>query len=318
MIGPCSTNTWARPTTSSLAIWAGNPCTPSFLESVLEPDAAGRVAELSFFFPAHNEAENIEALVDEALTELPKLADEFEIIAVDDGVEGRHAGAIADRLAAEHPRCGWFTTRSTAATAGRCAVASPPPAIARRLHRRRPPVQDRRSRAAARAHGQVRQARRGGRLPDETRRSVHPLGLRPRLPIRAAHLLRPRVARRRLRVQAVPARGPRGHPARVAAAAFLSAELLIKLKQRGRTDRRGRRAALPAHCRVSSRRETQGGDCARSAISGGCVFDCGPTGRLALDTGRTGRRLASRAGGPRGRGRLCARLVGQVEVRASS
>jgi glycosyltransferase involved in cell wall biosynthesis len=60
-----------------------------------------RAAKLSFFFPAHNEAENIEALVAEALVELPKLADEFEIIAVDDGsTDG--TGAIADRLAAEH------------------------------------------------------------------------------------------------------------------------------------------------------------------------------------------------------------------------
>jgi glycosyltransferase involved in cell wall biosynthesis len=62
-----------------------------------------RVASLSFFFPAHNEADNIEALVDEALTELPRLADEFEIIAVDDGSKDG-TGAIADRLAAQHPQ----------------------------------------------------------------------------------------------------------------------------------------------------------------------------------------------------------------------
>src|SRR6187200_1745885 len=62
-----------------------------------------RAPALSFFFPAHNEADNIEALVDEALVELPKLADEFEIIAVDDGSKDG-TGAIADRLAAEHPQ----------------------------------------------------------------------------------------------------------------------------------------------------------------------------------------------------------------------
>lgn len=62
-----------------------------------------RVAALSFFFPAHNEAENIEALVAEALVVLPSLADDFEIIAVDDGSRDA-TPQIADRLAAENPR----------------------------------------------------------------------------------------------------------------------------------------------------------------------------------------------------------------------
>jgi glycosyltransferase involved in cell wall biosynthesis len=61
-----------------------------------------RVARLSFFFPAHNEEANIEALVAEALETLPTIADTFEIIAVDDGSKDR-TGEIADRLAAEHP-----------------------------------------------------------------------------------------------------------------------------------------------------------------------------------------------------------------------
>ena len=56
---------------------------------------------LSFFFPAHNEAANIEALVLEALAALPALADDFEIIAVDDGSRDE-TPQIADRLAAEH------------------------------------------------------------------------------------------------------------------------------------------------------------------------------------------------------------------------
>jgi glycosyltransferase involved in cell wall biosynthesis len=66
--------------------------------------AAGpaRVAELSFFFPAHNEEANLEALVDEALAALPALAERFEIIAVDDGSRDR-TPAIADGLAASHP-----------------------------------------------------------------------------------------------------------------------------------------------------------------------------------------------------------------------
>ena len=66
-------------------------------------EARPRVPTLSFFFPAHNEAENIEALVDEALTTLPQFADEFEIIAVDDGSKDA-TPEIADRLAAAHPQ----------------------------------------------------------------------------------------------------------------------------------------------------------------------------------------------------------------------
>jgi glycosyltransferase involved in cell wall biosynthesis len=63
---------------------------------------AGRVEELSFFFPAHNEEANLEGLVEEALAALPALAEKFEIIAVDDGSRDR-TPAIADELAARHP-----------------------------------------------------------------------------------------------------------------------------------------------------------------------------------------------------------------------
>jgi len=61
-----------------------------------------RVAELSYFFPAHNEAENIEGLVEEALAALPDLAERFEIIAVDDG-SSDGTPSIAARLAGAHP-----------------------------------------------------------------------------------------------------------------------------------------------------------------------------------------------------------------------
>ena len=60
------------------------------------------VPALSYFFPAHDEADNIEALVTEALAELPGMAERFEIICVDDGSRDGTA-ELADRLASEHP-----------------------------------------------------------------------------------------------------------------------------------------------------------------------------------------------------------------------
>lgn len=61
-----------------------------------------RVPRLSFFFPAHNEEENIEGLVAEALDALPALAETFEIIAVNDGSRDR-TRVLADDLTAAHP-----------------------------------------------------------------------------------------------------------------------------------------------------------------------------------------------------------------------
>lgn len=61
-----------------------------------------RLPELSYFFPAYNEEANVAAMVDEALVELPKLAECFEIIIVNDGSRDR-TGEIADELAAAHP-----------------------------------------------------------------------------------------------------------------------------------------------------------------------------------------------------------------------
>jgi glycosyltransferase involved in cell wall biosynthesis len=60
------------------------------------------VAELSYFFPAHNEEANIEALVAEALEVLPTLAHRFEVIAVDDGSTDR-TPQLADQLAGANP-----------------------------------------------------------------------------------------------------------------------------------------------------------------------------------------------------------------------
>jgi glycosyltransferase involved in cell wall biosynthesis len=61
-----------------------------------------RLQELSYFFPAHNEAANLRGLVEEALATLPNLADRFEIVIVDDGSKDE-TPAIADELTAANP-----------------------------------------------------------------------------------------------------------------------------------------------------------------------------------------------------------------------
>jgi glycosyltransferase involved in cell wall biosynthesis len=62
-----------------------------------------RVPALSYFFPAHNEEANLRGLVEEALATLPRLADVFEIVIVDDGSRDA-TPRIADELAAADPR----------------------------------------------------------------------------------------------------------------------------------------------------------------------------------------------------------------------
>jgi glycosyltransferase involved in cell wall biosynthesis len=66
------------------------------------PPPRTRVPRLSYFFPAHNEEENIAGLVEDALDSLPAIAETFEIIAVNDGSRDR-TRELADELTARHP-----------------------------------------------------------------------------------------------------------------------------------------------------------------------------------------------------------------------
>jgi len=61
---------------------------------------ASRLPGISVFLPSHNEEPNVERVVRDFLAELPNVADDYEVIVVDDGSIDK-TGAIADRLANE-------------------------------------------------------------------------------------------------------------------------------------------------------------------------------------------------------------------------
>ena len=61
-----------------------------------------RLPGLSVFLPCHNEEGNVERVVKGFAAMLPRIADDYEIIVVDDGSRDR-TGEIADRMAAADP-----------------------------------------------------------------------------------------------------------------------------------------------------------------------------------------------------------------------
>ncbi|HEY0443591.1 MAG TPA: glycosyltransferase family 2 protein [Candidatus Limnocylindrales bacterium] len=79
---------------------AGPAAAAPAAQTALPPTA--RVARLSYFFPAHNEEANLRPLVEEAMAELPALAETWEIVIVDDGSRDA-TPQLADELAAAHP-----------------------------------------------------------------------------------------------------------------------------------------------------------------------------------------------------------------------
>ena len=66
-------------------------------------DAPGQWASISVFFPCHNEEENVERVISNALEYLPGIADDFEILIVNDGSTDDTA-ALAEAIGATDSR----------------------------------------------------------------------------------------------------------------------------------------------------------------------------------------------------------------------
>ena len=62
-----------------------------------------RSASISVFFPAYNDAASIASLVETALAVLPMVADDYEVIIVNDGSTDA-TQAVLEELARAHPR----------------------------------------------------------------------------------------------------------------------------------------------------------------------------------------------------------------------
>jgi glycosyltransferase involved in cell wall biosynthesis len=62
--------------------------------------APARIPGISVFLPSHNEEGNVERVVRSWIAECPRIADNYEVIVVDDGSRDR-TGEIAERLANE-------------------------------------------------------------------------------------------------------------------------------------------------------------------------------------------------------------------------
>ena len=59
--------------------------------------AAARIPGISVFLPSHNEEGNVERVVRSWIVECPRVADNYEVIVVDDGSRDRRIAATAAR-----------------------------------------------------------------------------------------------------------------------------------------------------------------------------------------------------------------------------
>jgi cellulose synthase/poly-beta-1,6-N-acetylglucosamine synthase-like glycosyltransferase len=81
-------------------------------------DAVRWLSAISVFLLAYNEEGDIERVVEGFKAQLPKLANDYEIIVVDDG-SSDHTGQIATPSQRPTPTCESSTTQSTGAMARR-------------------------------------------------------------------------------------------------------------------------------------------------------------------------------------------------------
>ena len=63
---------------------------------------AGKLSSLTVFFPCYNEEANVERVTEAALAMCARVADDYEVIIVNDGSKDR-TQELADQLAAKHP-----------------------------------------------------------------------------------------------------------------------------------------------------------------------------------------------------------------------
>jgi glycosyltransferase involved in cell wall biosynthesis len=67
-----------------------------------EDETKKKLQQLSVFFPAYNEEKNVPIVVEKALKVIPRVADEYEVIVVNDGSRDR-TGEVAEELARVNP-----------------------------------------------------------------------------------------------------------------------------------------------------------------------------------------------------------------------